>query len=228
MTYTNAAIMRVVEIAVGAARAHQAGATVWTPPGVAHPQKFDLRTGGMCNRFVRQVHETALGLRPFSWPYRAGRAIRTLDALDAAGFGIGRPAVSALRPGDIIGNRSGTAGHIAIFVGVLDGVPTIAENTSSATRGNPRRAGTKLTALADMTWTVAYRLAAEAEEPAAPGPERIPVYVDGVHVDEGELHGNRTMIGLRKILEAAGCEVDWLPDQREVWITTPGRKEARP
>lgn len=54
-----------------------------------------------------------------------------------------------------------------------------------------------------------------------PEPERIPVYVDGVHVDDGELHGNRTMIGLRKVLEAAGCEVLWDPVTRTVHVTTP-------
>lgn len=222
MIYTNAAIRRVVEIAIGAAKAHQAGATVWTPSGVEHPQPFDLHTGGMCNMFVRQVHETALGLRPFTWPYRAGRAVWTLDSLQAGGFGIGRPAVSALRPGDIIGNRSGTHGHIAIYVGELGGVPTIAENTISDSRGNPRRAGTKLTALADMTWVVAFRLA-EAE--GAPG--AIAVYVDGKRIGDGVLIGNQTMVHSRSLGDALGCKVDWDAKAREVRITTPG-KEARP
>jgi len=50
------------------------------------------------------------------------------------------------RAGDVIGHCSGTYGHIAIVVDAK----TCAENTSSGRRGNPKRAGTKLTPLSDM------------------------------------------------------------------------------
>ena len=52
---------RVVEIATQAAEAHQAGKSMITIVG----HLFDLRAGGYCARFVRQVHEAALGIGEF-------------------------------------------------------------------------------------------------------------------------------------------------------------------
>jgi hypothetical protein len=109
---------------------------------------------------VRQVFEVALGLDPFTWPYRAGRAIWTIDSLQAAGLGIGAREAADLKPGDVIGIHTGKSGHIAIYVG--NGM--VAENTISDTRGTPLEAGTKLapySALRDRV-THVFRLGATA------------------------------------------------------------------
>ncbi len=161
MDYTRAVMGRVVEIAKAAAKAHAGGARTYTAhqhaDGTGVSQVLDLVTGGMCNRFVRQVYEVALGIPEQTWPYRAGRAIWTIDSLEAAGLGIKERNAADLKPGDIVGIHTGTFGHIAIYIG--GGL--VAENTSSSTRGTPRRAGTKLTpydALADRV-THVFRLA---------------------------------------------------------------------
>ena len=230
MTYTNAAIRRVVEIAVGAAQAHQAGATVWTPSGAQYPQALRLREGGLCARFIRQVHETACGFKPGAWLYAGANARAMTDALERAGKSRWRG--DDLMPGDIIGihRNSGAHGHIGIYVGAVGGVSTLAENTSSATRGNPRRAGTKLTPFADIAHRVTgtYRLLAEAwQVPEAEGaPAAIPVYVDGERIGDGVLIGEQTMVHSRSLGDALGCKVMWDAKAREVRITTPG-KEAR-
>lgn len=152
---------RVVDIGVNAAKAHSAGARTYTAhqhaDGTGVSQVLDLVTGGMCNRFVRQCYEVALGIPEQTWLYRAGRAVWTLDSLRSAGKAVDVDGVGDLQPGDIVGLRGGVYGHIAIYVG--DGL--IAENTSSNTRGTPRQAGTKLTPYADIAGRVTevYRLA---------------------------------------------------------------------
>lgn len=159
--YPRARINRVVEIAIEAAKAHKSGDETYLATEYAHgngvADRLNLTEGGMCNRFVRQVFEVALGLDEQTWPYRAGRAIWTIDSLQAAGLGIKERNAADLKPGDIVGIHTGTFGHIAIYIG--GGL--VAENTSSSTRGTPRRAGTKLTpydALADRV-THVFRLA---------------------------------------------------------------------
>ena len=127
---------RVVEIAIQAAEAHQAGHFTAEIGGTV----FNLRQGGYCARFIRQCHEAALGLAPFGWAYRAGNALQMEDNLKRAGLQVLSP-----KPGDIvcINKDSGQYGHIAIWLG--NG--KIAENTSSGSRGNPKEPGTKITVL---------------------------------------------------------------------------------
>ena len=103
---------------------------------------FDLLTGGRCQEFVRECFESALGWPARSWAYAAPSAKVALQRMTRDGFRVTGPP----RKGDVIGHCSGTYGHIAIVVDAK----TCAENTSSARRGNPMRAGTKLTPLADM------------------------------------------------------------------------------
>lgn len=147
---------RVVEVAKAAAKAHAAGAETYTAhqrsDGSGVSQVLNLAEGGMCNRFVRQVYEVALGLNEQTWPYRAGRAIWTLDSLEADRKGVEIGTMGDLQPGDIVGIRGGTFGHIAIYVG--DGL--VAENTSSDTRGTPRCKGTKLTPYSDLRERVTH------------------------------------------------------------------------
>lgn len=155
MDYTRAVVSRVVDIGVNAAKAYRAGARSYTAhqhaDGTGVSQVLDLSEGGMCNRFVRQCFEVALGIPEYTWLYRAGRAIWTLDSLDAAHKRVAAGG-EGLQPGDIVGIHKGTYGHIAIYVG--DGM--VAENT---TRGTP--AGTKLTPYEELADRVTgiYRLA---------------------------------------------------------------------
>jgi len=203
MSYTRAIMSRVVEVAKAAAKAHAAGARTYTAhqhaDGTGVSQVMDLVTGGMCNRFVRQCFEVALGIPEQTWVYRAGRAVWTLDSLDAAGKGVG----DAMQPGDIVGIHTGKFGHIAIYVGA----GMVAENTSSNTRGMPRQAGTKVTpysALAERV-TGIYRLA----EPGilvtlrtlAPAPE--------VRVtDKARIIDGRAWAPVREMAQGLGLRVD--------------------
>lgn len=119
-------------------------------------QTFALDEGGYCNRFVRQVFETALGLKPFAWPFAAARAYQTLRKLEPY-----RVPLAQRRPGDILG-FAGDPGHICLYLG-RDCDPAkelVAENTSSARRGYPSAAGTKLTSFATLKARVTgcYRL----------------------------------------------------------------------
>lgn len=160
MNYTRAVMSNVVRIAKAAAKANAAGARSYTAhqhaDGTGESQVLDLVTGGMCNRFVRQCFEVALGIPEQTWLYRAGRAVWTLDTLRAAGKATSVAGVGDLEPGDIVGLRGGVFGHIAIYVGGGQ----IAENTSSNKRGTPRQ-GTRLTPYEDIARRVTevYRLA---------------------------------------------------------------------
>ena len=139
-------VMRASEVV----QARQHGEKTFTAGG----QTFDLEKGGYCNRFVRQVFETAIGINAFSWYFGDATARLTLDKL--APYTLSKGA--KLQPGDIIGwyDGSGPYGHIAIYIGGEKKL--IAENTS-ATRGDPRPPGTKVTRLANCrTGWKAYRL----------------------------------------------------------------------
>lgn len=208
MDYTRAVITRVGEIAYSAARAHAAGAETYTAhqhaDGTGVSQVLDLVTGGMCNRFVRQVYEVALGIPEQTWPYRAGRAIWTIDSLEAAGLGIGPGLESDLLLGDIVGIHTGKFGHIAIYVG--DGM--VAENTSSKTRGNPRKIGTKLTPCEDL-WdrvTGIYRLANTAIRVV--WKLSVPGAGDRLVTDDAKLIDGRAWAPVREMGVGLGFRVD--------------------
>jgi cell wall-associated NlpC family hydrolase len=146
---------------MSAVQARASGKHTYTVGG----QTFNLDQGGYCNRFIRQVFETVLGLKPFEWRFGAAWANLTLDKLEPY-------RVSGnLQPGDIIGwqKRDGY-GHIALFVGDYygDGRRLVAENTS-AKRGSPVEPGTKITQLKNMKagWK-AYRLFPAIEKAGRP------------------------------------------------------------
>ena len=126
---------------------------------------FDLLKGGMCQEFVRECFESALGWPARSWKYAAPSAKVALQRMERDGFRVeGKP-----RKGDVIGHCSGTYGHIAIVVDAK----TCAENTSSGRRGDPVRAGTKLTPLADMPGiTHVIRFCKEPIDAPKPAPEQ--------------------------------------------------------
>ena len=102
---------------------------------------FNLTEWGYCDRFVRECHEAATGEAEQSWPYRAKTAKITRGMLAAAGL-----AVTDRQRGDVVCFRFEPYGHIAIWLG--GGM--VAENTSSATRGEPREKGHKVTPLASI------------------------------------------------------------------------------
>jgi hypothetical protein len=141
--YTAAQKQRVMARAMEAVEARIEGHTMVM---LGKPsQLFALNVGGMCNRFVRQTFETALGLPKQSWPFRGATAKETLNKLAAAGYEV---HMDDLQPGDILGHTAGKYGHIALYLGqpYPDGRLLVAENTSW-TGGYPEKPGTKITRL---------------------------------------------------------------------------------
>jgi len=148
----------VVARAIEAVTARVAGATAVVLGKPGSRQSFDLDEGGMCNRFVRQVFETALGLVPFSWAYRGGTAKVTNGKLEDAGREV---PIADRQPGDILDIEMAGPGHICIYLGreYDPNKELVAENTS-ATRGYPLRPGTKVTRYSVLVGRVSacYRL----------------------------------------------------------------------
>ena len=114
---------------------------------------FNLRKGGMCSRFCRQVHEAAANVGNYGLAgYFGGYAVTTekmcLEQV-RKGNAVKYDALSEAPPGSMIFfymPRQGVKpGHVAIWLGNN----TIAENTSSGSRGTPRAPGTKITHLND-------------------------------------------------------------------------------
>jgi hypothetical protein len=141
--YTAAQKQKVIAWALEAVEARIAGESVFVAG--KPPQALDLITGSYCNRFIRQVFETALGLPKQSWPFRGATAKETLNKLAAAGYEV---HMDDLQPGDILGHTAGKYGHIALYLGqpYPDGRLLVAENTSW-TGGYPEKPGTKITRL---------------------------------------------------------------------------------
>lgn len=132
-------VRRIAREAVAARVAGESRVTIGT-------QTFDLTEGGMCLRFVRQCEEAAQGLQPHDWRFDSRYAVWADYKLRRAGL-----EVADHEHADIVcfnrgASEQDTPGHIGIYLG--DGL--VAENTISARRGQPRAAGTKLTALADI------------------------------------------------------------------------------
>lgn len=153
--YTDAHRKAVIARAREAVQARASGKSAATYGMGTARQVFNFETGGYCNRFIRQVFETALGLKPFSWYFGAAKAKETLRKLSTY-----KVPLSQRQPGDILG-FPGDPGHIAIYLGkeYQADKELIAENTS-ATRGFPRPPGTKVTSYAAVKSRVdgCYRL----------------------------------------------------------------------
>jgi len=136
---------RVVQYAIQAAEAHAQGQQAITIGVGGMRQKLNLVEAHYCARFVRQIYETALGLRRMSWPFCAPNARGMEENL--------RPhrlsRTGERRPGDVVGmstDSTGPAGHNGIFVGAeADPKKTMIVHNSSGTRdGWPHVQGTKL------------------------------------------------------------------------------------
>lgn len=153
--YNDQQRQKVISIACAAVASRASGKSKIASSNGKSRQEFDLDTGGYCNRFVRQCFETALGIAPFKWRFGAARACLTLEKL--------RPYKIHLKdrqPGDILG-FAGDPGHIAIYLGrEFDQAKELVAENTSATRGWPRKPGTKVTSYDSLRKRVTgcYRL----------------------------------------------------------------------
>lgn len=169
----------------------------WAIVGVHH---FDLLAKGRCQETVREFIEAGNGWGKNTWEFGNDEpsAKVALQHMDAAGLRL--PDGAQLYPGDIVGNRNGSYGHIGLYIGVIDGVPTVAENTSSASRGKPRRAGTKRTPLVDFKPAECYRLV----QSDAAG-----VFVDGKQIYPTVLSiGAKSYVPRRLVAQALGLKLE--------------------
>ncbi len=131
--------MDLATVAEQVVAARKRGETKTTLGGVT----FDLNTGGYCSRFVRQCHESA-GLPTGVFSCCAHSTAQHLE-------GAGKRVNTLVRGALMVWTNSGPAcsvcrqavWHIGIYLG--DG--QVAENTSITSRGEPRKAGTKVTPL---------------------------------------------------------------------------------
>lgn len=208
---------RIYQIALEAAHASQRGADTYKP-AATQSQNFDLKTGGMCLRFVRQVVEVAADLSAGTWEYAMPKAKQALRMMEADGLQVGDryTTLSNIKIGDIIGITTGVYGHIAIFMGLIDGIYSVAENTSSGSRGKPRRPGTKITpysALQDRV-TGIFRLYPEEEKQVkvtiVDKKEKIIIpskFIDGV-----------IYVPVRNIAQALGHEINYNNKTREAIV----------
>ena len=203
---------RVVRHALTAARCHKSGKTSLCLGEGQGRQVLDLEQGGMCARFVRQVYETALELAPFTWEFAAPCARDMATRMRQAG----RLIDSAERePGDVLQIGSGYPGHVAVYVGEVNGVESLVENTSDQSRGVPRVAGTKLTPWKSVAGRVTgvFRLL-ELETQAV----RISM-ADGRQMAVGELRGGLVWAPVRALCEGLGHRVEAKRDEGGVmWV----------
>jgi hypothetical protein len=129
-----------------------------------------------CARFVREVVEFALGER---WGvYSKASVIATLDQIEGtnaidyleAARALGLQRKGVLKPGDILfqDNVSLPYGHISIYIGDWNGVPSVVENTSANRGVDPYGSGTRVRVTALSSFG-AYSFAAspEREDPTS-------------------------------------------------------------
>ena len=145
----------------------------------------------------------------------------SLLMMDSAGVCIGKPAQSALSPGDILGMKTdaGTFGHIMLYVGDH----AVAENTSSASRGVPLAPGTKLSGIGSVWERVqgVYRLG-KYQGWQETDPVKV-ILQDGDHykllTDEARFDGEHVQGPVGDILRGMGYEVTaHLADQGKVYV----------
>lgn len=158
--------IRTVALAVG--NAAKAGDEACTQNGV----RFSLIESGMCMKDTRQIHEAALGIPAFAWRWARHYAIEADFAMRAAGLQATDPETADVVCFDHDKLEGATPGHIAVYCG--GGV--VVENTSCGTRGNPQRAGTKITRIDEIDPTGVRRMFFRTVELEHPTPNP---YADG-------------------------------------------------
>jgi hypothetical protein len=128
----------VADAAEKAAAARKAGKQVLTIGWV----RFDLATAGMCSQFTRECSEAAAAVHEHTLAWFGANAVQTEALLKKAGMQVPVPIRGCLIA---LNRNSGANGHIAVVLSVNPII--VAENTISATRGDPRAPGTKITPL---------------------------------------------------------------------------------
>jgi hypothetical protein len=203
----------VFDIAKQAVAQRKVGDTTWTHNG----SKFDLNSGGYCARFVRQCYESAMGSGEFTWQFIAPTAREMEKKLAAAGLKTDSP-----EPGDIVclNNQSYYAGHIAIYAGVINGVKSIFENTSSGKRGDPRNPGTKMSPFSAVQGELSGYYAVFEGDTSAHGYEAGPIKVEyeGTQVDAW--FSDHGIVGVKNMATLLGFQVeDQVATNRKIVIT---------
>ena len=140
---------------------------------VLHGRTFDLVDAGRCGYFVVDsviAAGNAAGVDLTDLPWYAANTRESNDKLAqfaASGrYGIRNVSIDDATPGCVVAFTTPGVGHIALYVGLVDGVRTVAENTSSSRgQGHP---GTGLTAWADLASTVEalYQVFPDASAPS--------------------------------------------------------------
>ena len=142
--YTEKQVERIVLAARRFVAASLAGEQSVTVGRVTHNPLL----GGRCSQFCRECFQAGTNRGEDDTAGLFGAtANETARLMRDAGYSIGD--TSGLHPGDFLWRPGGQYGHIAIYMGTNEpghvGQKIIAENTSVAARGVPRRAGTKYT-----------------------------------------------------------------------------------
>ena len=134
---------RMVKVAAAAAEARIAGATRYK----TNLHEFRLAEGGMCARLARQCCEEGQGLADGDGEFGADSARNLCEVAKGLGRVVDFNDANAGDIGFWLDGYAGVYGHVAIWLGDWygDGRKLWAENTSVAARGNPQKAGTKLT-----------------------------------------------------------------------------------
>ena len=208
----------VAKIVTQAVAQRRSGDSSWECAGVV----FDLEAGGYCARLVRQAFEAAIGLGEWMWAYKAATAYDMEALLRDAGLRTDSPM-----PGDIVCvNSSGTRpGHIGIYLGYIDGVESYAENTSCATRGDPREAGTKITPLSAIASRITgYYAALPSAVPVGyeVGDIRVACGDDGV---PGWFTGDHAIVGVTALADLIGDSTSDFIDSARTVAIRPGYKQ---
>jgi hypothetical protein len=152
------------------------------------------REPNYCAQLVREVIERALG----QWPTavealrlanRRGRVRWATDYLDAAKQ-LNLTHNEAPRPGDVLywAYQAGglNYGHTGIFLGAVNGIPSVLENTNAKRGKSPLfpQSPVRVTALSEMGAPIAVAAVTRAALPVAevippPKTEEIDIYVPG-------------------------------------------------
>jgi len=189
---------KVADIARAAGDAGDEGHAYFQWP-MTGQQIFNLREKGYCTRFVRQCHEVAMDLLPYSWEFASPHA-RHLESVIKSAVASpfarqGEVTSDGPERGDIICfNRStGPYGHVGIYLGAGE----FAENTSSTVRGP----GTTISKLSHLTNRITgiYRVQPAYLVVPLPGSQPLPVWC--------EIEHGHARVELRGLAEGLGFEV---------------------
>jgi len=216
MTVTREGIAVVAERIVDARRS---GMTKATLNGV----EFRLNERGYCQRFVRQVHEAA----HLPTPWASCCAHSTQQHLEGAGLRIPNALRGCIVSFSLSSPKCSTCGQSVGHTAICLGNGMVAENTS-ATRGDPRPPGTKITDLGVIGYSRVLGYYSPIRDfrpsPYADGPCRIKVNeMDG----PGYIRGERVFFpegtpARDWAVQNGGQAYDHLPESNRVYIYVPG------